>query len=86
MRDAKDKREEVQEALRVVKKGGAFSFQDLFLSEKIYGEIEDLLKTIRDYWGIEEVHFTSTADLVDIPRLLRTPFMLGEIGIIYGKK
>ena len=85
VRDAKDKREVVQEALRVVKKGGAFSFQDLFLSEKIYGEIEDLLKTIRD-WGIEEVHFTSTADLVDIPRLLRVPGMLGEIGIIYGKK
>ena len=85
VRDAKDKREVVQEALRVVKKGGAFSFQDLFLSEKIYGEIEDLLKTIRD-WGIEEVHFTSTADLVNIPRLLRVPGMLGEIGIIYGKK
>lgn len=85
VRDAKDKREVVQEALRVVKNGGAFSFQDLFLSETIYGEIEDLLKTIRD-WGIEEVHFTSTADLVDIPRLLRVPGMLGEIGIIYGKK
>ena len=85
VRDAKAKREVVQEALRVVEKGGAFSFQDLFLSEKIYGEIEDLLKTIRN-WGIEEVHFTSTADLVDIPRLLRIPGMLGEIGIIYGKK
>jgi len=85
VRDVKDKRKVVQEALRVVKKGGAFSFQDLFLSEKIYGEIEDLLKTIRD-WGIEEVHFTSTADLVDISRLLRVPGMLGEIGIIYGKK
>ena len=85
VRDAKDKREVVQEALRVVKKGGAFSFQDLFLSEKIYGEIEDLLKTIRD-WGIEEVHFTNTADLVNISRILRIPGMLGEIGIIYGKK
>lgn len=85
VRDAKDKREVVQEALRVVKKGGAFSFQDLFLSEKIYGELEDLLKTIRD-WGIEEVHFTNTADLVNISRILRIPGMLGEIGIIYGKK
>jgi len=85
VRDAKNKREVVQEALRVVKNGGAFSFQDLFLSEKIYGDIEYLLKTIRDR-GIEEVRFTSTADLVDIPRLLRVPGMLGEIGIIYGKK
>jgi ubiquinone/menaquinone biosynthesis C-methylase UbiE len=39
VRDAKAKREVVQEALRVVKSGSAFSFQDLFLSEKIYGEI-----------------------------------------------
>ena len=85
VRDTKNKRDVIREALRVIRKGGVFSFQDLFLVEKIYGEIEDLLKTIRD-WGIEEVHFTSTADLVDIPRLLRIPMMLGKIGIIYGKK
>jgi len=85
VRDTGNKRDVIREALRVIRKGGAFSFQDLFLSEKIYGEIEDLLKTIRD-WGIEEVRFTGTADLVDIPRLLRVPGMLGEIGIIYGKK
>jgi methylase of polypeptide subunit release factors len=85
VRDTENKRDVIREALRVIRKDGAFSFQDLFLSEKIYGEIEDLLKTIRD-WGIEEVHFTSTADLVDIPRLLRVPGMLGEIGIIHGKK
>jgi len=83
--DTENKRDVIREALRVIRKDGAFSFQDLFLSEKIYGEIEDLLKTIRD-WGIEEVHSTSTANLVDIPRLLRVPGMLGEIGIIYGKK
>ena len=85
VRDTENKRDVIREALRVIRKGGAFSFQDLFLIEKIYGEIEDLLKTIRE-WEIEEVRFTSTADLVDIPRLLRVPVMLGEIGIIYGKK
>jgi len=85
VKDARDKRDVIREALRVVRKGGAFSFQDLFLVHKLYGDIDDLIETIHQ-WGIEEVHFTSTADLVDIPRLLRTPFMLGEIGIIYGKK
>ena len=85
VRDAKDKRDVIREALRVIQKGGVFSFQDLFLVEKIYGEIDDLLETIRE-WGIEEVHFTNTANLVEIPRLLHVPWMLGKIGIIYGKK
>ena len=83
--DAKDKREVIREALRVVRKGGAFSFQDLFLFKRVYGEIDKLLDTIHQ-WGIEEVHFANTADLVDIPRLLRVSWMLGEIGIIYGRK
>ena len=47
--------------------------------------IDNLLEIIRE-WGIEDVHFTSTADIVDIPRLLRIPSILGKIGIIYGKK
>ena len=85
VRDTRNKRDVISEALRVTRKGGVFSFQDLFLVEKMYGEIEDLLKTIHD-WGIEDVHFASTRDLFDIPRLLRVPMMLGKIGIIYGKK
>ncbi|MDD2665656.1 MAG: class I SAM-dependent methyltransferase [Methanocellales archaeon] len=85
VRDAKDKRELIQESLRVVRKGGAFSFQDLFLIGKFYGKVDDLLKVIGS-WNIEEVHFTNTSKLVKIPRLLRLPWMLGKIGIIYGKK
>ena len=83
--DTKDKRDVIREVLRVIQKGGTFSFQDLFLNKKIYGEIEDLLKTIKE-WGIKEVNFIYTADAVNIPRLFRTPFMIGQIGIIYGKK
>jgi ubiquinone/menaquinone biosynthesis C-methylase UbiE len=85
VRDVKDKRDLIQESLRVVRKGGAFSFQDLFLVEKFYGEVDVLLKFIGS-WEIEEVYFTNTANLVYIPRLLRFPWMLGKIGIIYGKK
>ena len=85
VKDARDKRDVIHEALRVVRKGGAFSFQDLFLVSKLYGDMDDLLKTIRE-WGVEDVHFISTADIVDIPRLLRIPPMLGNIGIIYGRK
>jgi SAM-dependent methyltransferase len=83
--DAKDKREVIKEALRVLKKGGVFAFHDLFLIRKIYGETDDLLLTIRS-WGIEEVDFAFTANSDFVPTLLKLPFMMGTIGIIYGRK
>jgi len=83
--DTKDKREVIKEALRVVKKGGAFAFQDLFHEKRIYGDMEDLLKTIRS-WGIESVEFSSTKDSEFIPWALKLPFMVSKIGIIYRIK
>ncbi len=85
VKSAKDKREVVKEALRVVKKGGAFAFQDLFQAKRFYGEPDSLLRELRET-GVEEVRFedTSRADL--IPAFLRLSFMLGRIGIIHGRK
>jgi SAM-dependent methyltransferase len=83
--DTKDKRELIKEALRVVKKGGVFAFQDLFLVKKIYGDMDDLLETIRG-WGVENVEFFDTSKAEFIPWALRLPFMLGTVAIIYGKK
>lgn len=83
--DAKDKRDVLKEALRVVKKGGKFAFQDLFLEKRMYGEVDDLLETIRS-WGIESVDFQDTSHSGFIPSALRLPFMVGAIGILYGKK
>jgi len=85
VRDAKDKRDVIKEALRAVKKGGAFAFQDLFLLKRIYSKVDDLLETIRS-WGIESVDFANTSDSDFIPRALKLPFMVGTIGILYGKK
>ncbi len=85
IRSAKDKREVVKEALRVVRKGGAFSFQDLFLSSRMYGDIDSLLKEIQG-WGVEEVEFFDTGRSGFIPRPLRFSFMVGGIGIVRGKK
>ncbi len=45
--DTQDKRNVIEEALRVVRKGGAFAFQDLFLVKRLYGDVEDLLEVIR---------------------------------------
>ena len=85
VRDVKDKQDVIREALRVVRKGGKFAFQDLFLVKRFYGPVDDLLETIRS-WGVEDVHFcdTSHADFVSKP--LRLPFMVGSTGIIYGTK
>lgn len=85
VRDSKDKREVIKEALRVVKKGGHFSFQDLFLAKGLYGEVDDLLETIKG-WGIAEVAFVDTSTCDFVPAALRLPFMVGKVGIIYGTK
>jgi SAM-dependent methyltransferase len=83
--DSQNKREVIREALRVLKKGGKFAFQDLFRVKRLYGEIDDLLEAIRGY-GIAEVNFINTSNSDFIPKALKLPFMLGSIGIIYGTK
>jgi ubiquinone/menaquinone biosynthesis C-methylase UbiE len=85
VKDSRDKREVIREALRVVKKDGAFAFQDLFLVKGIYGEVDDLLANIHS-WGIRGATFVNTSSAGFIPRLLKFPFMVGSIGIIYGTK
>jgi SAM-dependent methyltransferase len=85
VRDVRDKKKLIKEALRVVRKGGWFVFQDLFLWKQVYGEVDDLLETIRS-WGIETVEFVYTSDSDFIPKALKLPFMLGTAGILYGRK
>jgi ubiquinone/menaquinone biosynthesis C-methylase UbiE len=81
----KDKRELIREALRVVKKGGKFSFQDEFLIKQLFGDVDDLIETIKS-WGITKVEFVKTRDADFIPRALKLPFILGNIGLIRGEK
>jgi SAM-dependent methyltransferase len=83
--DAKDKRELIREALRVVKKGGKFSFQDEFLFKQLFGDINDLVETIKS-WGMSKVEYVQTRDADFIPPALKIPFILGNIGIIKGEK
>ncbi len=75
----------VGEALRVLKKGGAFVLQDLFLISRYYGRIDDLVGTLREA-GVQQVSFIDTSKSSFIPRALRLPFMVGTMGIIYGVK
>jgi len=80
-----DKRELIYEALRVVRKGGKFSFQDPFLLKQAYGDIDDLIENIRSR-GINKVEFIETRNMAFIPWTLKLPFMVGRIGIIAGEK
>lgn len=85
VKDGANKPDVIKEAIRVVKKDGSFIFQDLFLIERYYGRIDDLLAVIKE-WGVQEVHFIDTSKSVFIPTVLRLPFMVGTIAIIYGVK
>jgi ubiquinone/menaquinone biosynthesis C-methylase UbiE len=83
--EAKDKRPVIREALRVVKKGGSFSFQDEFLVKSLFGDPDDLIATIRS-WGVEKVELIRTCDADFIPRALKLPLFLGTIAVIAGRK
>ncbi len=83
--DTKDKRDVIKEALRPLKKGGLFIFQDQFNTKRIYGTVEELLKYLKNL-GINDVGFEDTRKASFIPVLLRNPIFVGDIGLIYGKK
>jgi SAM-dependent methyltransferase len=85
VKDAHNKRYVLKEALRVVKEGGYFAFQDLFPARRLYGDIDNLLVEVRN-WGVEDVRYVNTSNADFIPGPLKLPFMIGSIGIIYGRK
>jgi ubiquinone/menaquinone biosynthesis C-methylase UbiE len=83
--DAKDKREVIKEALRVLKKGGQFVFQDLLSNKKLYGSSDDLVQYVKDL-GIEDVSFMRTNEQLSIPTLLNTPMFFGDTAMLLGRK
>jgi SAM-dependent methyltransferase len=85
VRDVRDKKRLIGEALRVVKKGGWFAFQDLFLWKRVYGQVDDLLEEVRS-WGIDRVDLVDTSVSAFIPQPLKLPFMVGTAAILTGRK
>jgi len=83
--DAPDKRELIREALRVLKKGGKFVLQDLFLIEKYYGKRNDLLD-LMNHWGAGQVEFIESRNAPFIPKALKLPFMVGTLAMLVGQK
>ena len=85
VRSVADKREVVQEALRVIKPGGRFAFVDYFYDPKFYGkasEFEEYLKGLK----LSQFEYKMLRDMMTIPMLLKHPKILGKVGIIYGRK
>ena len=81
-----DKRLVVREALRVVKKGGAFAFQDLFGQKRLYGDMNEFIDGLKKE-GITEIHYISNVDKMDfVPAYVRAPWMINSVGLIYGVK
>ena len=77
----KDKRDVLKEALRVVRKGGKFAFQDLFTMKRYYHcEVDELLAMIKS-WGVEKVALENTMEARAIPELLRE-----RAAIVWGTK
>lgn len=85
VKEVTDKTLVVQEALRVLREGGSFVFQDLFRVTQFYGRIDDLLRVLRE-GGVSRVDFVDTSASSFIPAPLRLPFMAGSIGMIHGVK
>jgi len=80
-----DKKLVVQEALRIVKPGGCFSFIDYFYDKKYYGtelEFEEFLKKS----NLAYFEMRRLKDVLPLPMLLKHPKILGKVGIIFGKK
>ncbi len=85
VKTAKDKREVLCEALRVVRPGGRFAFVDYFQEEKFYGkaaEFEEYLKGL----GLAQLEYQLLRERLHMPVLLKHPKILGRVGILYGRK
>lgn len=83
--DCADKLDVVREALRVVRPGGTFVFQDLFLLQRYYGSTENMLTAVRQT-GVQEVYYVDTSKAAFIPKMLKLPFMIGTLGLLHGVK
>jgi SAM-dependent methyltransferase len=74
----------LKEALRVLKPGGIFAFQDLF-NKQFYGDMDSFYTELQS-WGLKEFRLVDSSDFVHIPPALRVEHMVGNAKILYGVK
>ena len=80
------KREQVLEALRVLKKGGRFSLMGMFKNEQLYGNMDELIDELKRS-GVTEIHYEPDVSSLDfVPPFARLPLMVKNAGLLYGTK
>lgn len=84
VRSQPDKLALIQEALRVIKPGGVFSFEDVFFSKSDYKDLDTLVSTLAG--SVSEFHFVDARKNDFVPKFLSTPMIAGNMGLIYGRK
>jgi ubiquinone/menaquinone biosynthesis C-methylase UbiE len=84
VRSEPDKLKLIREALRVLKPGAPFSFEDAFYSKAHYPDLNALIAALSK--DVAELRFVDTRQNDFVPKLLKTPMIVGEMGLIYGRK
>ena len=84
VRSQPDKLALFQEMLRVLKPGGYFVIQDTFYDKRVYGDIDAFMEKLRP--RVKELHFIDTRKPDYAPKFLNTPLILGQMGLIWGRK
>ena len=84
VRSQPDRHALVLEALRVLRPGGVFAFQDVFFDRRVYGDIEAFVAALKPH--VSEIHFADTRKPDYAPGFLNTRMVLGNMGLIWGRK
>lgn len=86
VRSQPDKLALLREALRVVKPGGYFAFQDVFFVRSVYGNPDRFKKALEA--DARDVRLVDLRRPAFVPRLLNRSVIIGfkYLGLIYGQK
>jgi len=85
VRSVANKRLVLEEALRVLKPRGIFTFVDYFLEPRYYGAPADFRNYLSTL-GLAEFQLTPLRDVLAVPTLLRHPKILGRVAVLSGRK
>ena len=84
VRTQKDKFLLIKEALRTLKKGGAFALHDTYGNRDMYGDMDEFVAALREE-GIADISYIpNTERSIPMPPPLR--LMMRGIGMLYGTK
>ncbi len=84
VRSQPDKLALIREALRVLKPGAPFAFEDVYFSQKHYPDLDRIIRTLSA--EVKELRFVDTRKNDFVPALLRTSMVAGNMGLLRGRK